>query len=88
MTTSAVGWTCPRCSRGVSPYISVCPCGEDGSAGVTALPVSPLPAGPSIAPYPFPGSSITVTSPLVTTITYGETVWTGVAILNAGKAAA
>jgi hypothetical protein len=31
-----------------------------------------------VAPYPFlPGSTITVTSPLTTTVTYGGGIWSG-----------
>lgn len=75
-----MGWTCPRCNHGVSPYISVCPCGDGGSGSVTALPL-PTPFSP-----PFPGSSITVTSPLTSTVSYGETVWSGVTVTGRNAA--
>lgn len=32
MTT---GWTCPRCGRGLSPVVQVCPCHEDRYVGVS-----------------------------------------------------
>lgn len=25
-----VGWVCPICGRGLSPFINVCPCKNDG----------------------------------------------------------
>jgi hypothetical protein len=63
-----MGWTCPRCLHGVSPQVTVCPCGDSGSAGVTAVP-------PPAGPWRFPGTKITVTPPPATTVTYGGAIW-------------
>ena len=79
-------WECPRCKRVLAPHVDVCPCSEGGT-GVLA-PVSPLPvapSSPSIAPYPFPGSGITVTGSGVSTT--GGTAWQGVTFTATNAAA-
>lgn len=70
------GWKCPACQRINSPDLDACPC-SGGSAGVTApLPASsPFPGGGTIAPCPFPGSTITVTGGVT------GTAWEGVTFL-------
>jgi hypothetical protein len=88
VTTSAVGWTCPRCERGVSPWVQVCPCRDEGSAGALA----PLAPSPQVTPGGAPesttlpdGGICTATLPWTQTMT--STTWQGVTILNAGRAA-
>jgi hypothetical protein len=103
MSTAQQGWICPRCDRGVSPLVSVCPCRSEGSAGVTAVPVPP-PITPPVPGTTLPDSvtslsvwphTIGITPSWAQTATAGtvpvgtlSATWEGVTILNAGKAAA
>ena len=42
-----LGWTCPRCSRGNSPYTTTCPCIPLSLSGVTYDVYSPSPYDPA-----------------------------------------
>ena len=60
------GWICPRCNRGLSPFVVQCPCYVTWSGGNTTdfptLVPTPYPPGTTSTPMPEPAKTWCQTS--------------------------